>query len=370
MSQDFIAAIKMLASEKNISEEQIFDAISSALITAYRKDYGNKDQDIEVDFLGHSIESATIYVIKEVVDDIEDEDIEVSLAEAKKIQKDVEIGDEIRIDVTPVGYGRIATQSAKQVILQRLQEAEKDSLYRLFKDKEDSVLFAVVNRVEGTHIDLSLDKHTVSLRPRHQIPGENYYSGKRISIYLDKVKQTPKGPQLSISRTHKNLIRGLLEREIPEIASEDVVIDNIARDPGVRSKVAVSSETEGIDAVGACVGQKGMRINTITDELAGERIDLVEYHENPEIFIKRSLQPADIAHVVIINDKEGLDGNGRRIKKRAAVFVEESERAMAVGKRGQNIRLATDLTGFELDMYNIEELELFMEKLMNLKGGK
>jgi N utilization substance protein A len=367
MSKDFMVAVKHLAHEKNIPEEKIYEAIKTALITAYRKDYGNKNQDIEVDFSGTSIESATVYLVKEVVEEVEDEDQEISIDEVKKFKKDVEIGDEVRIDVTPVGYGRIATRSAKQVILQRIQEAEKESLYDLFKDREDSLINAVVNRVEGTHVYLSIDKNTVLLPFREQISGEQYFPGRRLAVYLDKVRQTTKGPQLSISRAHKNLLARILERDIPEITSGEVKINALARDAGMRSKVAVSTEEEKIDPVGACVGQKGMRINMITEELSGERIDMIEYSENIEEFISRALQPAKITKVVIINDEEIIEENtGRKIKKRAAVFVEESERAMAVGRKGQNIRLATELTGYELDMYNIEEYEAFMKKLASL----
>lgn len=368
MAQDFIFAIKNLAKEKNIPEERILDAIKAALITAYRKDYGNKNQEIEVEFKGDSIDSATVYLVKEVVDDVEDEDLEISISEVKKFKKDVEIGDEVRIDVTPVGYGRIATQSAKQVIMQRIQEAEKESLYDLFKDREDSVIAAVVNRIEGSNVYLSIDKNTVLLPHKQQIPNEHYFNGKRLYVYLDKVKQTTRGPQLSISRVHPNLVRSLLLREIPEIASGEVKVERVARDPGARSKIAVSTTSDKIDPVGACVGQKGIRINILSEELNGERIDIIEYEEKAEDFIAKALQPAKIAHVVVINDEEGTDeSTGRRIKKRAAVFVEEGERAMAVGKKGQNIRLATDLTGYELDMYNIEEFEAFMEKLVEIK---
>jgi len=371
MSQDFVNAIKLLTKEKNIPQELIMEAIKSSLITAYRKDYGNKNQEIEVDIPGDSIESTRIYIVKEVVDEVEDEDVEISLDEVRQLKKDVEIGDEIRIDVTPLQYGRIATQAAKQIILQRLQEAEKTVLYDLFKDREDSVVNAVVNKVEGSSVYLSIDKNTVYLPQKQQIVSEEYFPGKRLAVYLDRVKQTSKGPQLSISRTHPSLLQKIMERDIPEIAAGDVTIVQIARDPGSRSKVAVVAKNAEIDPVGACVGQKGMRINTITDELAGERIDVIEYSDNSETFIVRALQPAKIAHVVIINENEGLDErSGKRIKKRAAVFVEESERAMAIGKKGQNIRLATELTGFELDMYNIEEFEKFMQKLNELKTAK
>ena len=368
MNQGFSAIIQQLAADKNIPVDRIMEAVKSALIMAYRKDYGNKNQEIEVEFKGDSIESATIYLVKEVVEDVEDSDQEVALEEIIKVKKDVEIGDEVKVDVTPLQYGRIATQAAKQVILQRVQEAEKESLYDLFKGREDSIVAAVVNKVEGSHVYLSIDKNTVLLPQKFQIKGETYFQGKHLYVYLDKVKQTSKGPQLSISRTHPNLIKRLLEREIPEIASGEVVIEKIARDAGSRSKIAVSSTDPNIDPVGACVGQKGIRINSITDELAGERIDMIEFSKKAEDLIIKALQPAKITHVVLINKEESLDTRtGRKIKKRAAVFVEEQERAMAIGKRGQNIKLATELTDYELDMYNIEELEVFMAKLEELK---
>ena len=369
MSQDFLKAVASLAGEKNIPEERILEAIQAALVTAYKKDYGNKNQDVEVEIRGGSIESATVYVIKEVVEEVEDEDIEISLKEAQEIDSDIEEGDDLRIDVTPMGYGRIAAQSAKQVIIQRIQEAEKESLYNMFKDREDSLLSASVNRVEGNYVYLTIEKNTVLLVPKQQIFGEQYFPGKRLTVYLDKVQQTTKGPQLSISRTHSNLLKKLLEREIPEVTAGEVEIMGVARDAGSRSKVAVKATDPNIDPIGACVGQKGIRINMITEELSGERIDMIEYSEKAETFIARALQPAKIEHIVIINAEEAFDEEtGRRIKKRAAVFVDEEERAMAIGKKGQNIRLATDLTGFELDMYNVEEYEVFMEKLMALRG--
>lgn len=369
MSQDFMKAVKNLAEEKNIPEDKIIEAIESALVTAYRKDFGNKNQEIEVELRGGSLESATVYLIKEVVEDVEDPDIEISVEDAQKIDADIEEGDDIRIDVTPVGYGRIAAQAAKQVIIQRIQEAEKESLYNMFKDREDSLVSTTIHRVEGNHVYLNIDKNTVLLPPKHQITSEKYVAGRRLTVYLDKVQQTTKGPQLSISRTHANLLKKLLEREIPEVAAGEVEIVKVARDPGSRSKVAVKAIDADIDPIGACVGQKGIRINMITEELGGERIDMIEYSPKSETFIARALQPAKIQHIVIINDEEDFDEDtGRKIKKRAAVFVEEDERAMAIGKRGQNIRLATDLTGFELDMYNVEEYEVFMEKLMALRG--
>jgi N utilization substance protein A len=210
---------------------------------------------------------------------------------------------------------------------------------------------------------------TVSLPWREQIPGEHYYTGKRLRVYLEKVELTGKGPQLKISRTHPFLVKKLLELEIPEVRNGDVEIRGIARDAGFRSKVAVQSKDPRIDPIGACVGQKGVRIQAVMEEINGERVDMLEWSDDPIKLISTALQPAAISAVIIVNVDEHFDDAGRRIKKRAAVFVEEAQRPMAIGKKGQNIRLATDLTGYELDMYNYEELPAFKAKLAELRGA-
>ncbi len=238
----------------------------------------------------------------------------------------------------------------------------------MFKDREEELLTATVTKVEPNWVTLEIEGMTVSLPWREQIPGEHYYTGKRIRVYLDKVEQTGKGPQLRISRTHSGLVKKLLELEIPEVRNGDVEIKAIARDPGFRSKVAVASKDPRIDPIGACVGQKGVRIQAVMEEINGERVDMIEWSDDPIKLISTTLQPAAISAVIIVNDKEHLDEEGHRIKKRAAVFVEEAQRPMAIGRKGQNIRLATELTGYELDMYNYEELPAFKAKLAELKG--
>ncbi len=368
MHASFLAAINQICSEKNVSPEQVLEAVRQAIATAYRKDYGNREQEIRVE-LQEGREEPLILLIKEVVDEVDNENFEINLSDAKKIKSDIDIGDEIEIDVTPTGYGRIAAQAAKQVILQKLQEAEKQSLYEMFKDREQELLTATVTKVEPNWVTLEIEGMTVSLPWKEQIPGEHYYTGKRIRVYLDTVELTGKGPQLRISRTHAGLVRKLLELEIPEVRNEDVDIKSIARDAGFRSKVAVASKDPRIDPIGACVGQKGVRIQSVMEELNGERVDMIEWSDDPIRLISTALQPATISAVIIINDEESVDGEGRRIKKRAAVFVEETQRPMAIGKKGQNIRLATDLSGFELDMYNYEELPAFKAKLAELQGG-
>jgi N utilization substance protein A len=360
MDQTFIAAVNQICAEKNISYEKVIDAVKSALATAYRKDFGNKEQEVDI-LLNDSGRFATVLLIREVVEEVENPNLEISLEEALKMKKNVEVGDEIRTDVTPLEYGRIAAQAAKQVILQRLQEAERESLYEMFKNRENELLSAQIMRVEGDQVYINIENHTVPLSHRDQIPGEKYYNGKRIKVYLDRVIHTNRGPELSISRTHPNLVVRLLEMEIPEIIEGDVEVKSIARDAGVRSKVAVWSENEKIDPIGACIGQKGVRIQSVMEELNGERVDIIEWSEDPREFIATALQPAKIAEVIIVNS-----GEDKRVRKRAAVFVEEAERPMAIGKRGQNVRLASDLSGYELDLYNLEQLPAFKEKLSEL----
>jgi len=351
-----------------VSPEQVLDAIRQAIATAYRKDFGNREQEIRVE-LEEGKDMPTILLVKEIVEEVENDNFEISIKDARKIKKDADVGDEIEIDVTPSGYGRIAAQAAKQVILQKLQEAEKQSLYEMFKDREEELLTATVTKVEPNWVTLEIEGMTVSLPWKEQIPGEHYYTGKRIRVYLDKVELTGKGPQLRISRTHHGLVRKLLELEIPEVRNCDVEIKAIARDPGFRSKVAVASTDPRIDPIGACVGQKGVRIQAVMEELNGERVDMIEWSDDPIRLISTALQPAAISAVIIVNDTENLDEEGRRIKRRAAVFVEEAQRPMAIGKKGQNIRLATELSGYELDMYNYEELPAFKAKLAELTGS-
>jgi N utilization substance protein A len=364
-----LGALNQICAEKNVKADDVLDAVKLAIATAYKKDYGNKEQEIRV-ILREDQDMPSILLVKEVVDDVENDNFEISVKDAKKIKHDADIGDEIEIDVTPVEYGRIAAQAAKQVILQKLQESERQSLYEKFKDREHELLTATVTKVEPNWVTLEIEGMTVSLPWREQIPGEHYYTGKRIRVYLDTVELSNRGPQLRISRTHPHLVKKLLELEIPEVRNGDVQIMAIARDAGFRSKVAVKSSDARIDPIGACVGQKGVRIQAVMEEINGERVDVVEWSDDPIKLISTALQPAAISAVIIVNATEHEDEEGRKIKKRAAVFVEEAQRPMAIGKKGQNIRLATQLTGFELDMYNYEELPAFKAKLAELKGGE
>lgn len=362
-----MAALNQICADKNVSPDQVLEAVKQAIATAYRKDYGNKEQEIRV-VLREDQDMPSILLIKEVVEDVENENFEISVHDAQKLKPDAALGDEIEIDVTPEGYGRIAAQAAKQVILQKIHEAEKQAVYQMFKDREDELLTATVTKVEPNWVTLEIEGNAVSLPWREQIPNEHYYTGKRIRVYLERVELTTKGPSLRISRTHPNLVHKLLELEIPEIRNNDVEIRAIARDPGFRSKVAVKSSDPRIDPIGACVGQKGVRIRSVMEELNGERVDMIEWSEDPIRLISTALQPAAISAVIIVNPNEYTDEENRMVKKRAAVFVEEAQRPLAIGKKGQNIHLATKLTGFELDMYNYEELPKFQAKLAEIQG--
>lgn len=345
MQSQFLAAINQLCDEKNIPKDQIIETIKAAVRAAYRKDYGNKEQNIDVD-LDEKRELITIYLVKEIVKKIENPDAQILLKEAQRYNKSAKVGGEIRIDVTPLEYGRIAAQSAKQVIIQKIQEAERDIMYNTFKDRENELINAMVQRVEYGSVHVNLDnKLATVLTPDQQIPRERYYAGQRIKLYLDRVIKTSRGPQLIISRNHPNLVMKLMELEIPEIKSGLVEVKTIAREAGVRSKIAVSSNDPKIDPIGSCVGQKGVRVQNVMDELNGERLDIIHWSNDIEQYIRTALAPAKVA---------ALDLN--KEEKRAKIYVNPDQRPLAIGKNGQNVRLASRLTGYELDILDIAEM--------------
>lgn len=346
MQSQFFAAINQLCDEKNISKDRVLETVKAALRAAYRKDYGHKEENVDVE-IDENSGLATVFLLKKVVKKVEDDYLEIVQKDALKYNKKAKVGDDIKIDVTPTNYGRIAAQAAKQVIIQRIQEAERDVMYDTFKDRENELINSMVHRVDGNNVYLNLDDKITTLLPRdQQIRGEKYYSGQRIKLYLDKVIKTTKGPELLISRTHPGLVKKLLELEIPEIKSGLVVIKSIAREPGVRCKVAVSSNDEKIDPIGSCVGQKGVRVQNIMEELNGERIDIIQWSENMEDYIRTALAPAKTA-VIKLSQEE----------KRAKVYVNPDQRPLAIGKQGQNVRLASHLTGWEIDIMDISECE-------------
>lgn len=348
MQTKFMAAINQLATEKNLPKDTVMEIVSHALRAAYRKDYGNREQNVRV-AIDPDSGNATVFMIKDVVGDdqeIENLEMQMSLSEAKKYKKDAQPGDQIEIDVTPADYGRIAAQSAKQVIIQRIQEAEKDIITDMYKDREHEILNGYINRVEGPNVYVDLDRTQAILRPQDQIPREGYHNGQRIKVYLDKVVASPKGPRLLISRSHPRLVNCLLELEIPEIREGVVEMKAIAREPGLRTKVAVSSNDPNVDPIGACVGQKGVRIQNIMEEFNGERIDIIEFSEDQSKMLNAALAPAKISYIEL--DEQG---------KRAKVYVPVEERALAIGKMGQNVRLASRLTGWEIDIIDLDKLD-------------
>jgi len=338
-----MAAVRQLGNEKGLPEEVIMDIVKAALRTAYRKDYGNKEQNIEVD-IDPKTENVTIYIVKKVVDKIEDEDSELTLEQARKLNKTIKMDEQIRLEVTPMTYGRIAAQAAKQVIIQRIQEAERDFMYETFKDRENELINALIHRVDGNQVYVEMGGITALLPAREQISSEQYYGGQRIKLYLDKVVKTTKGPQLLISRTHPKLVEKLMELEIPEVKAGTVIVKGVAREPGVRCKVAVSSKDPQVDPIGACVGQNGVRVQNVTHELAGERIDIIPWSEDQAKFIMESLKPAKISRVEL-DQSQHL----------AKVYVTQDQRALAIGKSGQNVRLASHLTGWEVDILDTNE---------------
>lgn len=354
MQSQFLAALSELCEQKNLSKEVVLDTVKAALKAAYRKDFGTRDQNIEI-ILNDTGNFATVLHVQEVVADnfgeddageeIFDEDNHLYLKEAKKMKKDAKVGDLIKTDVTPVTYGRIAAQSAKQVIIQRLQEAERDMMYDTFKDRENELINALVHRVDDRNVYVDLGTITTFLPYDQQIPGERYYGGQRIKLYLDKVIKTTKGPQLLISRTHPFLVRKLMELEIPEIKEGIVEIKGVARDPGVRCKVAVSSTDPKVDPIGACVGQKGVRVNAVMEELNGERIDIIQFSDEPSKYIATALAPAKVTHIKL-----------NEAQRRASVYVAPDQRPLAIGKQGQNVRLASKLCEWEIDILDVTDL--------------
>lgn len=357
MQSQFQAAINQLVAEKNLPREVVMETIEAAIKAAYKKDFGNKESEYDVE-LSDSGEQTTVYQVFNVVKEVEDEFLEMELKEAKKYQKNVKVGETVRIDVTPLEFGRIAAQSAKQVIIQRLQEAERNLMYDTFKDRENELINAQIHRVQNEHVYIDLGKITIELPKEHQIPGERYYAGQRVKLYLDKVIKTTKGPKLLISRTHPRLVEKLLELEIPEVTQGIVQVNAIARDPGVRCKIAVSSNDEKIDPIGSCVGQKGIRIQALMDELNGERIDVISYLEDKVQFLKLALAPAKISFIDINEDEN-----------RAKIYVEEDQRPLAIGRSGQNVRLASKLVGMEVDILDLKDLTDEDKDKIKKKGG-
>jgi len=341
MNDQLEQALQQIAEEKGVSREEIIEMIEASLAAAYRKDYGEKDQNIVVEFQADTL-SAKIFDVKTVVAEVEDPQKEVDETEGKKLKKGAKIGDIIKTEITPkdgVAYGRIAAQTAKQVIIQKLREAERNVQFSDFKAKERTLQNGIIQRIEGDTVLIDLGKGTGVLFPSEQIRGEKYSIGQRLKVLILHVEPATKGPKITLSRSHPDMVRKLFEVEVPEIYNGSVEIKAVAREAGSRSKIAVMSTQDGIDPIGSCVGQKGTRVQTVMGELGGEKIDIIEWSEDPVKFIANALSPAKILNVQL-NEEE----------KEAKVGVLEDQLSLAIGKAGQNVRLAARLTGWKIDI--------------------
>ena len=335
--QEFLNTLRELSKERGIDEEVLFEAIEAALISAYKRNFSSA-QNVRVS-LSRDTGEYKVYAIKMVVEDAEDEITEISLAQARTIKPDYEVGDVIEIEVTPANFGRIAAQTAKQVVVQRIREAERGIIYEEFQSREDDIITGLVQRVENRNVYIDLGKTEAVLTPAEQIPTESYEHGDRIKAYIVEVKKTSKGPQIVVSRTHPGLLKRLFELEVPEIQEGVVEIKSVAREPGNRSKIAVWSKDEAVDPVGACVGHRGLRVQAIVDELGSEKIDIVKWSEDPAKFIANALSPAKVVSVAV-NEAE----------KVSRVVVPDYQLSLAIGKEGQNARLAAKLTSWKIDI--------------------
>ncbi|SHE43713.1 NusA antitermination factor [Atopostipes suicloacalis DSM 15692] len=337
MSDALVAAFELLQSEKGISAEVIQEALESALVSAYKKEYGTS-QNVEVKF-DVKTGNIAVYQMKDVVEVVENENLEISLEDAKEKNFAYEIGDKIRFEVTPKNFGRLAASTAKQVITQRLREAERSVIYQEYIQYEDDLMTGIVERQDNNYVFINLGKVEAVMSERNQIEGEVYKAHDRIKVYVNNVQDSTKGPQVFVSRTHPNLVKRLFEQEVPEIYDGIVEIMSISREAGDRSKLAVFSHDENVDAVGTCVGPKGVRVQSIVNELNGENMDIVEWDEDPVVFIKNALNPAEVIDVYI-NEEE----------HECVAVVPDTQLSLAIGRRGQNVRLAARLTGYKIDI--------------------
>lgn len=338
MSKEILNALNALEAEKGISKEIVIDALEAALVSAYKRHYGQA-QNVEVEF-NNKKGDIHVYAVKEVTEEVMDSQLEIALEDALAINGAYEIGDVIHFEVTPKDFGRIAAQTAKQVILQRVREAERTIIYNEFSEYENDIMQGIVERQDRRYIYVNLGKIEAVLSKQDQMPNEFYQAHDRIKVYVSKVENTSKGPQVFVSRSHPDLLKRLFEQEIPEVYDGIVEIVSIAREAGDRSKIAVRSIDPNIDPVGTCVGPKGQRVQAIVNELKGENMDIVELNEDPVVYISNALNPAQVVDVIF--DPEN--------NKVCTIVVPDHQLSLAIGKRGQNARLAAKLTGFKIDI--------------------
>lgn len=336
MSSDLLEALTALEEQKGISREVLVEAIEAALVTAYKRNF-NQAQNVRVDMA--SLGSIKVYARKDVVEEVVDERLQVSLENAQLVNPAYELGDILEEEVTPRDFGRIAAQTAKQVVTQRVREAERGMIYDEYVDREDDIVSGIVERTDAKNLYVGLGKVEAVLPTTEQIQTESYKPHDRIKVYITKVERTSRGPQVFVSRTHPGLLRRLFEIEVPEIYEGDVEIKTIAREAGDRSKISVYTADENIDPIGSCVGPKGSRVQAISTELNGEKVDIVEWSEDPVEFVANALSPSQVLDVQV--DEE---------ERSTTVVVPDYQLSLAIGKRGQNARLAAKLTGWKIDI--------------------
>ena len=340
MNKELIEALNILEKEKEISKDTLFEAIENSLVTACKNHFGKADN-VKVE-INRETGDFLVYAEKEVVPepiDVEDDCLQITLEEAQEISKKAQVGDILHVEIKSKEFGRIATQNAKNVILQKIREEERSVIYNQYYEKEKDVVTGVVQRYVGKNISINLGKVDAMLTESEQVKGEVFRATERIKVYVLEVKNTPKGPRVNVSRTHPELVKRLFESEVTEIKDGTVEIKSIAREAGSRTKIAVWSHNPNVDAVGACVGMNGARVNAIVEELRGEKIDIVNWDENPGNLIQNALSPAKIVAVFADPDE-----------KTAKVVVPDYQLSLAIGKEGQNARLAARLTGYKIDI--------------------
>ena len=351
MKSDFYTAITQIAAERGIPREAVLSSVDHALKSVYKK-MANTEEEVEVE-IDHETALMRIFAVKQVVDEVEDPLNQLTLADALTFAPNPQIGDEIRIERTPENFGRIAAQTVKQVVLQRIRDFERDSVYEEFHDKQGEVINGTVQRADPRAVIVELGKAEAVMPAREQVPTERYRPGQRVKVLLVEVNKDQRGPQLIVSRSHPGLIRRLFEQEVPEIFSGAVEIMEVAREPGLRSKVAVAARQEKVDPVGACVGVRGVRIQNIVNELYGEKIDVIEWSPDTAQFISNALSPAKPSSVTLDEPN-----------KVATVIVPTDQMSLAIGKEGQNARLAYKLTGWRIDIKDPAALQEMDQDLL------